>query len=197
MNRGLVFTEFTIAPADRAQFAGWHSNEHARERLEVPGVIAVERYVDVADPHHFCCLYRATDRAVFTSPGYTSLPERASPLTREITKGVKGTRFLGETFGTTGGGQGGLMMRFRSVVWTTDDASRCLATAAQEVELGTISQAEVARPGPGGPNVDDSEWIIILGGSTVEGLAEAASRVQGQAKGSGLFRLEHATWSIS
>ena len=60
-----------------------------------------------------------------------------------------------------------------------------------------LRRAEVARPGPGGPNVDDSEWIIILGGSTVEGLAEAASRVQGQAKGSGLFRLEHATWSIS
>jgi hypothetical protein len=192
MGAGLVFTEFTIAAADRERFAAWHSNEHARERLDIAGVTAVSRYVGVADPLHFCCLYRATDMGVYSSPDYAALPDRASPLTREILAGLKGIRFLGETVGVAGAGQGGLMRRLRHGTWTMADAEACLAAAASELERGTLSRLEVARPGPGGPNVSDSAWIVILEGATAEGLSYAVSRLGPGLEGEGLFRLEHA-----
>ena len=192
MAAGLVFTEFTIAAADRERFAAWHSREHAQERLDVPGVTAVERYVDVADPLHFCCCYRATGMEIYGSPAYAALPERASAMTRAILAGLKGTRFLGETFGVAGGGQGGLMMRLRRAEWTAAEAEACLAAATAELERGTISRMEIGRPGPGGPNVSDVDWIVLLEGATAEALADAAGRLAAGATGPGLFRLEHA-----
>jgi hypothetical protein len=192
MAAGLVFTEFTIAGGDRERFAAWHSNEHARERLDIAGVTAVTRYVDVADPLHFCCLYRATDIAVYAGPAYASLPERASQLTRDILAGVKGTRFVGTIFGVAGGGQGGLMMRLRRPEWMAAEAEAVIAAAASELAAGTISRLEVAQPGPPGPNVSDGSWVVVLEGATAEGLAVAAGRIGKGARGEGVFRLEHA-----
>ncbi|MBN9347865.1 MAG: hypothetical protein J0I48_16990 [Devosia sp.] len=192
MTSGVVFAEFTIAAGDRARFAGWHTNEHARERLEIPGVRGVQRYVDIADELHFCCLYRANDVGVFASPGYASLPDRASATTREIASGITGTRFLGEAFGSQGNGQGGLMMRSRRSPWSHQEAEACLAASAEELALGTISRVEILKPGQAGPKVDDLAWIIILEGSTIVGLGEATSRLQTQGKAKEIFRLEHA-----
>lgn len=191
MRAGLVFTEFTISPDDRSRFAAWHSREHARERLAVSGVTAVERYVDTLDPLHFCCLYRARDMGVYAGDDYAGLPERASPLTREILSGLKGSRFVGETLATAGEGQAGLMLRIRYAIWTMAEAEACLAKASAELEAGSISRLEVAMPGPGGPNATDGSWLVMLQGATPEGLAEAAVRLTGT-QGGELFRLEHA-----
>jgi hypothetical protein len=192
MGVGLVFTEFTIAAGDRDRFAAWHSNEHARERLDIAGVTAVARYVDVADPLHFCCLYRATGMEVYGSPTYVSLPDRASALTREILSRLKGIRFLGETLAVAGEGQGGLMMRLKRPTWTDTEAAQAIEAAGAELAAGTISRIEIAKPGPPAPNVSDGNWIIVLEGATGEGLAEVAMRLCAGANGNGLFRLEHA-----
>lgn len=188
MRPGLVFTEFTIAPSDRPQFAVWHSHEHARERLGLEGVTQVVRYVDVGDPLHFCCLYRATEMGTYATPAYAGLPDRASPLTREILAGVKGSRFLGETFGAAGEGQGGLMMRLRRSAWSDAEAQAAITATDALLLRGLISRIEVAKPGPGGPNVSDGAWITILEGATPDGLAEAAAVLGGDDT---VFRLEH------
>lgn len=192
MGAGLVFTEFTIGAGDRVRFAAWHSNEHARERLDIAGVTAVARYVDVVDPLHFCCLYRATGMEIYGSPAYASLPERASPLTREILAQLKGIRFLGETLAVAGEGQGGLMMRLKRPAWSEGEAAQVIEAAGAELTAGTISRIEIARPGPPAPSVSDLSWIIVLEGATAEGLAQAAGRLGNGATGDGLFRLEHA-----
>ena len=76
--------------------------------------------------------------------------------------------------------------------WTAAEAEACLAAATAELERGTISRMEIGRPGPGGPNVSDVDWIVLLEGATAEALAGAAGRLGAGATGPGLFRLEHA-----
>ena len=190
MRAGLVFTEFTIAPLDRPRFAAWHSNEHARERLDIAGVTQVVRYVDSDDPLHFCCLYRATGMGIYATPPYAALPDRASPLTRDILSGLKGSRFLGETFSGAGEGHGGLMKRLRRSVWSDAEALEAIAAVDALLRQGMISRIEVAKPGPGGPNASDGAWITILEGATPDGLAEAAATLGG-AQDRAVFRLEH------
>lgn len=191
MRAGLVFTEFTISASDRARFAAWHSNEHARERLDLPGVTEVMRLVDLADPLHFCCLYRATSIGVYATPAYAGLGDRASRLTREILANLKGSRFVGETLGVAGLGHGGLMLRSRRAEWTIAEADATIAAAGDLLDQGLISRIEIAMPGPGGPNISDGAWITLLEGATETGLTEAAASL-GTGQERAMFRLEHA-----
>jgi hypothetical protein len=190
---GIVFAEFRIAPQDRARFARWHSQEHIGERLEA-GVTSAARYVAMGDELHFCAIYRASSAGVFATDAYAALAERASPLTREISAGVQGTRCLGDVVAEAGRGRGGLLTRLRLGDWTEAEA-KALALGADV--SGELSRLIIIRPRRDAPNVSDPSWIVMLeGAGTPAGLRREAAAVARQAGLSPepleLFVLEHA-----
>lgn len=174
----LTFTEFSIDPVVRDGFGRWHSDEHAAERLEIPGVRSVRRDVSTSDPLHYCCCYVADSIAVFASAAYQALFENTSPLTKHMTGHLKGTRFVGDVVRADGTGHGGRLCRLRIAVepdrddevvgWFDAEGARLLAAPG-------VVRITLARPRRDYPIITDPNWICLIEGYDTDTLGAIAS----------------------
>jgi hypothetical protein len=73
-----------IAPAVAARFQDWHSHEHFRERLALPGFLRASRWSCADGGEGVFQMYELEDHAVLSSPGYLTSLNAPSPLSTQM-----------------------------------------------------------------------------------------------------------------
>ncbi|WP_146203004.1 hypothetical protein [Silicimonas algicola] len=99
---------------DVADHDAWHTEEHVRERLSVPGFRGVSRWVSKGSPRYMV-LYEVDDVDVATSPEYLGRLNDPSPWTERMMPRFRGmTRGFGRISASVGLGLGSsaVVMRF-------------------------------------------------------------------------------------
>ena len=74
-----------------AEFVEWYEREQMPAFAQVPGVLRVRRYIDVAGTPRYLNAYELTDRGVFNSPGWVAVRKtpRAVSMQTLITNGQR------------------------------------------------------------------------------------------------------------
>lgn len=176
--------------AHRAEYYEWHDREHMEGRLRVPGFQRGRRHLAVDADRDIFNLYEVDSLAVLTSGPYAALTENPSEATRRVGKLiVNAIRALAHVRFTTGIGVGGFVHTLRL------DAAPGRGEALGEFLCQRALPALAARSGVAAVHlcVADHDastkvtgerrgrptavpnWSVIVEGSAVESLREAAS----------------------
>ncbi len=200
-----------IAPEARAQFYGWHINEHMPERVGIPGFLRGRRYaaLDASTHPEFFTLYEADTIEVLQGSDYANRLNNPTPATKATTAQFRNTsRALARVLETRGPGAGGVMLTIR---FDTDERSAGpLATAVREVMHGPrLTGAHLCQADQGASAIRTAEtrdradievvpnWFVLL--EATDAGALTAIDVEGAliaagARGPlqlGLYRLEY------
>jgi hypothetical protein len=67
---GALIAWHDVEEGREAEYLDWHSHEHMKERLAIPGFLQGRRYSVVGSEPQFLILYTVIDPDVFTSQTY-------------------------------------------------------------------------------------------------------------------------------
>jgi hypothetical protein len=196
---GLVLTEFTVEESVLPRFRHWHTAEHIGERLAV-GLKSARRYASASEPPVFFCLYRGETSSLFETTAYRGLFDKQSDLTRQVTAGIKGTRFVGDIVHEEGSGHGGWLWRVRFSSDPGDDEAfgawfEDIAPTLRD-DPGVVRMT-LARPKRDATGITDASWLLLLEGddeaalSRIGGKVEKAAPPEADEVDGRLFRLEY------
>ncbi len=73
-----------IAPDMRHEFEDWHSHEHFRERLGIPGFLRATRWTDADGGEGIFQMYELQSHAVLASPDYLARLNAPSPWSTRL-----------------------------------------------------------------------------------------------------------------
>lgn len=73
-----------IAPEVRADFEDWHSHEHFRERLGIPGFRRASRWSSAGGGEGFFILYELDDYEILSSPHYLARLNAPTPWSTKL-----------------------------------------------------------------------------------------------------------------
>ena len=201
----------------RAEFEDWHTHEHFRERLAIPGFLRASRWRSADDGEGIFVMYELADHAVLSSPAYLTRLNAPSPWSTKmmplhrhmvrsqcrvvasvgggIARGVLTLR-LSPRADATGRMRAFLVEQARTIAARAGTtAAHLLHTESPDIALTTEQRIRGGRD----PSAD---WIFLAGGYDLAALQalragelsdEALSR-QGAEDGiqAGLYILSHA-----
>jgi quinol monooxygenase YgiN len=75
---------WNIDAAVRAEFEDWHTHEHFRERLAIPGFLRASRWRSADDGEGIFVMYELADHAVLSSPAYLARLNAPSPWSTKM-----------------------------------------------------------------------------------------------------------------
>lgn len=111
-----MLLSFDIVPDAIAEHDDWHSHEHLRERLSIPGFLRGTRWVAVHGAPRYFMLYEVESLATLTSAAYLQRLDHPSPWTSKMMAHYRGMSrgfcTVSGSFGT-GIGHFGRLIRFR------------------------------------------------------------------------------------
>ncbi len=81
---GVLIAWHGIVEGCEAEYLDWHSHEHMKERLAIPGFLQGRRYSVVGSGPQFLVLYTVTDPDVFTSQTYLEHLNHPSDWTQQV-----------------------------------------------------------------------------------------------------------------
>lgn len=84
MAEGLLAIWTTLEEDYRNEFRKWHSCEHIRDRISIPGFCTARRYQGIGDTFDFLMCYETEDTKVLASEPYLWAVNHPTPWTREI-----------------------------------------------------------------------------------------------------------------
>jgi hypothetical protein len=191
--QGALIFWHDIGDGADADYEAWHSHEHMKERLGVPGFLRGRRGLR-AEPEgpQYLILYEVEDVSVLTSAPYLARLNDPSPWTRRVVANFTNTnRTIARITVSAGSGLGTFMLtaRFSPVSgregalrdWLSQIAfpefvSRPGLTGAHLLESdvsasNTDTGEKKLRDGPDAV----ADWVILLEGYDDEAVAEAGS----------------------
>ena len=101
---------------DLARHDAWHSGEHLRERLSIPGFLRGRRYgaLEAGSPEVRFIFYELRDIAVATSPAYLERLNNPTPWSKELMQVSRLRRALCRVVESHGEGVGGFALVARA-----------------------------------------------------------------------------------
>ena len=227
---GAVIVWNDIAPELREDFFEWHPRQHMPERLSLPGFLRGRRCVAVdsaesgmAATVEFFTLYEVADLAVLDSEIYKTRLAHPTEWSLKVMPGfVNNVRGGCRVLASYGQMLGGLALTIRLVF--EDDAARSAAVStlsgwlpdamAQPRIVGVHLLANDPALAGGqvgtrqGRFISQPDVVLLLEGSTVDGLRQAADTVFGKQRLKGLvgaapdvlrdmFRLEYSLQKLA
>ncbi len=79
LGRAALAMWWDMAPALRAEFEQWHTQEHFPERLAIPGFLRASRWSSSEGGEGFFVLYDLADYETFTAPAYRERLNNPTP----------------------------------------------------------------------------------------------------------------------
>ncbi|MEW6690176.1 MAG: hypothetical protein AB1452_13920 [Pseudomonadota bacterium] len=146
-----LLLSFDIAEEAIAEHDRWHTHEHLRERLSIPGFARGTRWVALRGQPRYFVMYEVEALATLTSQAYLERLNNPTPWTAQIMPHYRGmTRGLCSVTGSSGFGTGhvGLLVRF-----TPREGA---AAALREWLLRDVLAQLPSRPGIGGAHLFES-----------------------------------------
>jgi hypothetical protein len=206
-----------VASGHEAEYERWHSHEHLRERVSIPGFCRGRRYITHSQGPRYLVLYEVADVAVLTSPTYVDRLENPTAWTRAIMPSVRGmNRTLCRVEASFGSGIGQALLSCRLA---PQPQSAGALRHGLEAELQALARADglvgahllVADKAASGTPTRESrlrgtgdavaDWVALVEGYAGEAvdalaagpLAAGALERLGAAPGAvlGLYRLVH------
>jgi hypothetical protein len=211
----VIYCDFAGKPVEHD---AWHSDEHLRERLSIPGFVRGTRWARASGSPRYMIVYEVDDAAITQSPAYLARLNDPSPWTRSIMPRVTGmARTPCRVATTVGYGLGGLAMsmRFRVAPGLHDQARASLSTRLQTVGCprGVVSVL-LLEPAAPAPMTEEQSlrgrdaqtgWVLVATGCDGPALeAYAAAIWPDDAKRAGialpsdnaLFSLQHTVTAV-
>jgi hypothetical protein len=198
----LIYCDFA---GDAREHDDWHSHEHLRERLSIPGFVRGTRWArDGASPRYMI-LYEVADAAIIDSPGYLARLNDPSAWTRSIMPGVTGmARAACNVAAAAGYGLGGIALSVR--FGSAPGLSHQLPGLRLPAGVASVFLLEPAAPAPMTTEQSlrgrDAEpgWTLVVTGHDGEALRAFAATLCGNAGSaagtdSALFSLQHTVTS--
>ena len=108
---------FDVEAAVVEEHDQWHTQEHLRERLSIPGFLRGTRWVASAGGPRYMVLYEVSDLDVLASDPYLARLNQPTPWTAKMMPHYRGMRRgLCEVLGSAGWGQGeaAALLRYRA-----------------------------------------------------------------------------------
>ena len=81
---GALIAWHDVEKGQKAEYLDWHSHEHMKERLAIPGFLQGRRYSVVGSGPQFLVLYTVTGPDVFTSQTYLEHLNPTTDWTRQV-----------------------------------------------------------------------------------------------------------------
>lgn len=130
-----------VTPELEAGYSVWHTSQHVRERMAMPGFRTAWRYVSDLPMHRYLTLYELSDLSALRTPEYTALLNTVAPETERYLGGFRNfTRAACKTAYAYASGVGGV-----AGAWWFDSGS---AASAELLEpLQRLSSAVAGAPG--------------------------------------------------
>ena len=114
LGKGALIFWHDIAEGAESDYEAWHSHEHMRERLGVPGFLRGRRYDVVGAGPRYVILYEVETVGVLTSAPYLVRLNDPTPWTQRIVADFRRTnRTIAGVRGTAGTGVGGYLLTVR------------------------------------------------------------------------------------
>ena len=79
LGKAVVAMWWDVTPAQRAEFEDWHSHEHFRERLSIPGFVRASRWASAAGGDGFFVMYELAAVETLTSEHYLARLDSPTP----------------------------------------------------------------------------------------------------------------------
>ncbi|MDF0602232.1 hypothetical protein P1J78_15940 [Psychromarinibacter sp. C21-152] len=193
---------------DDADHDDWHSHEHFRERLSVPGFLRATRWIaEDEGPRNFV-IYEVTGTDIATSQPYLDRLNNPTPWTSAMMPRFRGmTRGFCEVVAGAGLGLGtaALVLRFTPAAGTEADFTEGLRTVLPDLTMrrGLVA-AHLLRPAPPPPMTREQElrgrdrevpWLVVVSGYDAAALAPLGdlglTQLGAGAVASGRYRLHH------
>ena len=195
----LIYCDFA---GDAREHDDWHSHEHLRERLSIPGFVRGTRWAREGESPRYMIIYEVSDAAIADSPGYLARLNDPSAWTRSIMPAVTGmARAACKVAAAAGYGLGGiaLSVRFRA-------APEFLAQQLSGLRLPMgVASAFLLEPAAPAPMTTEQSlrgrdaqpgWTLVVTGhdaGALRSLADALCSKGGNtvATDTALFSLQH------
>ncbi len=155
---GIFVAWYDADPAYQPGLDQWHSVEHMPERVGLSGFLTGQRYVSVADPAHYCVIYRVDAVETLVSAPYLQVLNNPTALTRRMMPGIRNlNRSLCSVVRDVGDGFGRALLTLQfspeqeaSALesWLINDAFGAMADEPGIVRL-TLAVADKAISGVG------------------------------------------------
>ena len=111
---GALIAWHDVAQGHEAEYLDWHSHEHMKERLAIPGFLQGRRYSVVGSGPQFLILYTVTNSDVFTSQTYLEHLNHPSDWTQQVMPALRNmNRSLCRVAASSGFGAGHFLQTIR------------------------------------------------------------------------------------
>lgn len=194
---GVVAIWHDITEEGRQNFYEWHDREHIPERVGIPGFLRGRRYIAVSGTPQYFNLYEVRDRAVLTGPDYLARLNNPTEWTSRSTQDFRNTsRSLCDVKLSLGAGSGGFVGTTRFDCESSED-EKILGELSnvilpKVVKAPAICAGHICRADEGASTVQTAEqrgrpanmvprWVIIIEGSTQEGIGNVLANHLGPA----------------
>jgi hypothetical protein len=111
---GALIAWHDVEESREAEYLNWHSHEHMKERLAIPGFLQGRRYSVVGSGPRFLILYAVRDPDVFTSQIYLEHLNHPSDWTQQVMPALRNmNRSLCRVTASSGFGAGRCLQTIR------------------------------------------------------------------------------------
>jgi hypothetical protein len=168
-----------IAPQMKSEFEDWHSREHMRERLAIPGFLRGTRWIALSGEPSYFVLYEASSLAVLTGGAYLERLNNPTPWSRKMMPHHRNmVRALCEVRESWGGGlpQTLATIRFSPRAGELPQLPRRNGlTGAHLLEsqpmAGALQTAEQKIRGGDAA----ADWVLLVGGYDLEAIKDTTT----------------------
>jgi hypothetical protein len=111
---GVLIAWHDVEQGREAEYLDWHSHEHMKERLAIPGFLQGRRYSVVGSGPQFLILYIVRDSGVFTSQTYLEHLNHPTDWTQQVMPALRNmNRSLCRVAASSGSGAGRCLQTIR------------------------------------------------------------------------------------
>jgi len=158
---------------DLARHDAWHSGEHLRERLSIPGFLRGRRYaaLEAGNPEARFICYELQDIAVATSPAYLERLNNPTPWSRQLMQVSRLRRALCRIVESRGHGVGGYALVARVADARLPEAP-AIAHLLRRDESIARPQTNEEKMRRGGADAT-ADTVVIVEGFDLQAMREA------------------------
>ncbi len=209
---GALIAWHDVEQGREAEYLDWHSHEHMKERLAIPGFLQGRRYSVVGSGPQFLVLYTVTDPDVFTSQTYLEHLNHPTDWTQQVMPALRNmNRSLCRAAASSGSGAGcclqttrfspepGREAHLRGVLTSEAQSlthQRGLCAAHLLIADQDRSRAPTRETALRGGQDAVADWVLVVEGYDEGAVAQDRSELLRQS-GAGpgitgdLFRIDH------
>jgi hypothetical protein len=215
LGQAAMLLSFDVIDSAIAEHDDWHTHEHLRERLSIPGFVRGTRWIALRGQPRYFVMYEVESLATLTSAAYLERLNQPSPWTQKMMPHYRGmNRGFCSVTGSFGLGTGhaGLLLRFKPQAgtdaslrqWLLQDALPGLTTqpglGSAHLLEGAVTPAMTNEQRIRGADTG-VDWALFVTGYGEDALARvlqadlAPAQLQRHGAGSvldGLYRMDYS-----